>query len=280
MQPGVRDPQRVPVSPLPPTNLQDFDDRVVLLPHRPQDQSDGGVIQPARQRQSAAPDAARVQRDVRTFSASMTLITAIGENEMIVIVPDDRERLAHSGAQQVLLGETWGGSMPRRTTEQAAGTRSDATSRGGLATVQSPGGGPGKPAVRAGSTARRGRAAPLTITVSAGAEAGYAAAGPVARVVDALGNNVVADLLGVARSQPSRWRSGRERLSPENRRRISDLDHVLDRLLLELHPDQAGLWLTGANPHLAGARPVDVLELRGAAAVLPAIDALAAGAFA
>lgn len=84
----------------------------------------------------------------------------------------------------------------------------------------------------------------------------------------------------MARSQPSRWRSGQERLSPESRKRISDLDHVLDRLLLELHPEQAGVWLTGSNAHLGGARPVDVLELGGAAAVLPAIDALAAGAFA
>lgn len=123
-------------------------------------------------------------------------------------------------------------------------------------------------------------AAPVAITVSSAAEAGYTAEGPVARVIDALGNNVVADLLGVARSQPSRWRSRRERPSPESRKRLSDLDHVLDRLLLELHPDQAGLWLTGPNPHLGGARPVDVLELRGAAAVLPAIDALAVGAFA
>jgi uncharacterized protein (DUF2384 family) len=131
-----------------------------------------------------------------------------------------------------------------------------------------------------GARARRRAAAPATITVSSTAAAGYAADAPVARVVEALGNNVVADLLGVARSQPSRWRSGEERLSPESRKRVSDLDHVLDRLLLELHPDQAGLWLTGPNPHLGGARPVDVLELRGAAAVLPAIDALAAGAFA
>lgn len=127
---------------------------------------------------------------------------------------------------------------------------------------------------------RRGKAAPQTIRVSSTAAAGYAADGPVARVVDALGNNAVADLLGVARSQPSRWRSGKERLSPESRKRVSDLDHVLDRLLLELYPDQAGLWLTGPNPHLGGARPIDVLELRGAAAVLPAIDALSAGAFA
>lgn len=121
---------------------------------------------------------------------------------------------------------------------------------------------------------------PVRITVSSTAAESYAAAGPVARVVDALGNNAVADLLNVSRSQPSRWRSGRERPSPESRKRISDLDHVLDRLLIELYPDQAGLWLTGSNPHLGGARPVDVLELRGAVAVLPAIDALAVGAFA
>lgn len=129
------------------------------------------------------------------------------------------------------------------------------------------------------ATQRRARA-PVSISVSPAAVAGYAAAVPVARVVEALGNNVVADLLGVSRSQPSRWRSGQERLSPENRKRISDLDHVLDRLLLELYPDQVGLWLTGSNPHLGGARPIDVLELRGAAAILPAIDALVAGAFA
>lgn len=144
-----------------------------------------------------------------------------------------------------------------------------------------------KTTMPAGSAARRGRggssrrvAAPARVTISAAAEAGYATAGPVARVIDALGNNVVADLLRVSRSQPSRWRSGQERLSPENRKRISDLDHVLDRLLLELYPDQAGAWLTGPNPHLGGARPVDMLGLRGAAAVLPAIEALAAGAFA
>lgn len=131
-----------------------------------------------------------------------------------------------------------------------------------------------------GRNARRRATALASIRVSSAAEAGYAAAGPVSRVIEALGNNVVADLLGVSRSQPSRWRSGQERLSPENRKRISDLDHVLDRLLLELYPDQAGLWLTGPNPHLGGARPIDVLQLRGAAAILPAIDALTVGAFA
>lgn len=102
----------------------------------------------------------------------------------------------------------------------------------------------------------------------------------VGRVVGALGNNVVANILGVSPSQPSRWRSGKERITLESRKRISDLDHVLDRLLLELYPDQAGTWLTSPNPHLGGARPLDVLELRGAAPVLGAIDALTVGAFA
>lgn len=123
-------------------------------------------------------------------------------------------------------------------------------------------------------------AGPAVLKVSPTAAAHYSTEGPVARVVEALGNNVVAELLGVTRSQPSRWRSGKERLSPENRRRVSDLDHVLDRLLAELHPDQAGLWLCGSNAHLGGSRPIDVLTLRGAAPVLAAIDALGQGAFA
>lgn len=102
----------------------------------------------------------------------------------------------------------------------------------------------------------------------------------VDRVVVALGNNVAARILGVSASQPGRWRRGSETISPPNRRRLADLDHVLDRLLQELYPDQAGQWLSSPNAHLGGAIPIDVLSLRGAAAVLDAIDALAAGAFA
>lgn len=167
---------------------------------------------------------------------------------------------------------------PRRTTDKQETTRATPATMKATKSGRFAG---NKSAARGQFTSRRGRAAaPVAIRVSPSAEAGYAASGPVTRVIDALGNNVVAELLGVTRSQPSRWRSGQERLSPESRKRISDLDHVLDRLLLELYPDQAGRWLTGPNPHLGGARPIDVLELRGAAAVLPAIDALAAGAFA
>ena len=102
----------------------------------------------------------------------------------------------------------------------------------------------------------------------------------VDRVVAALGSNTVAELLGVSRSQPSRWRSGAERMSPVNRARVVDLDHVLDRLLAELHPEEAGIWLSSPNAHLDGGRPIDVLLLRGPSRVLDAVDALAEGAFA
>ena len=101
----------------------------------------------------------------------------------------------------------------------------------------------------------------------------------VERVVAALGSNNVAGLLGVSRSQPSRWRSGEEQMSPINRARISDLDHVLSRLLQILWPEEASDWLTAFSPHLNG-RPIDVLALRGAGPVIEAIDALAQGAYA
>ncbi|HVF76234.1 MAG TPA: antitoxin Xre/MbcA/ParS toxin-binding domain-containing protein [Acidimicrobiales bacterium] len=103
--------------------------------------------------------------------------------------------------------------------------------------------------------------------------------GEVERVVAALGSNTVAELLGVSRSQPSRWRTGAEGISPANRARLADLDYVLNRLLQVLWPQQAGAWLTAPNPHLGG-RPVDVLAVRGAAPVVAAIDALTQGAYA
>jgi hypothetical protein len=118
------------------------------------------------------------------------------------------------------------------------------------------------------------------IAVTDSAAESYSGRSAVQRVVGALGNNVTADLLGTSRSQPSRWKSGKEQPSADSRKRIADLDYILDRLLLELYPDQVGMWLTSANAHLGGARPIDVLKTRGAVGVIPAIDALAAGAFA
>ena len=104
------------------------------------------------------------------------------------------------------------------------------------------------------------------------------AGGRLVRLVNDLGNNGVAELLGVSRSQPSRWRRGLEHMGPGNERRVVDLDYLWTRLLLLFTPRQAEIWMTSYNAHL-GARPVDVLRLRGAVPVVQAIDAEAQGAY-
>lgn len=158
------------------------------------------------------------------------------------------------------MAETSAAKAPRKRTRSAAVALPAATVRT-LPTAAHRGAGPALVLADAASTAF-----PADVTV--------------ARLIDLLGNNALARILGVSNSQPTRWRQGKESISPANRRRLSDLDHVLDRLLLELWPDQAGDWLTSPNAHLGGATPIDALALRGAGAVLDAIDALAVGAFA
>lgn len=101
----------------------------------------------------------------------------------------------------------------------------------------------------------------------------------VARVVGVLGSNLTADLLGVSKSQPSRWRSGKERVSAESMQRLVELDYIVSRLLQLWAPGVIRLWMTGHHPHL-GARPIDVLRLRGMRPVIDALDAEEAGAFA
>ncbi len=99
-------------------------------------------------------------------------------------------------------------------------------------------------------------------------------------LIGALGNNRVAELLGVSRSQPSRWKSGDERVAPRNRRAVLDLEYVMARLYELWTPEVAAIWLESSNAHLGGARPADVLRLRGAAEVVDAIDAEDEGAYA
>ena len=118
------------------------------------------------------------------------------------------------------------------------------------------------------------------VIVRAEAATAFSPESTVQRLVSVLGSNTLARILGVANSQPSRWRAGKEQISQENRRKLVDLDHVLERLLLEIHPDQAGDWLGSPNAHLGGATPLDVFAVHGAAPVLDAIEALAVGAYA
>lgn len=97
-------------------------------------------------------------------------------------------------------------------------------------------------------------------------------------LVAVLGNNRVAELLGVNRSQPSRWRTGKEGLAAENRRAVLDLDYVVARLHQVWVPEVAEIWLNSSNPRLGGGTPVEALRRRGVGDVIAAIDAEYQGA--
>lgn len=98
------------------------------------------------------------------------------------------------------------------------------------------------------------------------------------RLVKLLGNNQLGALLGVAKSQPSRWLRG-DPIAAENERRILDLDYVIARALRVIHPDKIGEWLTYQVPTLGWARPIDVLATVGPEAVTRALDVIEQGAF-
>jgi hypothetical protein len=91
------------------------------------------------------------------------------------------------------------------------------------------------------------------------------------------GSGALADMLGVSRSQTTRWASGEERPGAESAPLLIDLEHVLARVRLVWAEPAATTWMISANAHLSGARPVDVLRLQGPGPVLEALDAGAWG---
>jgi uncharacterized protein (DUF2384 family) len=102
----------------------------------------------------------------------------------------------------------------------------------------------------------------------------------LARVVEALGTNAAARLLGADRAQVSRWTSGKEAIGSEMGRRIVDLHDILTRILRVYSREAAAMWLVGSEPLLGGARPIDVLVIEGAGPVVRVIDGIAQGAYA
>ena len=90
----------------------------------------------------------------------------------------------------------------------------------------------------------------------------------------------VADLLEVSRSQLGKWSRGEEAPSPERARELIDLDHVVARVVSWLGSEMTISWLNGSNAFLEGARPIDVLRMRGSSEVVNAIDVETSGAFA
>ena len=94
-------------------------------------------------------------------------------------------------------------------------------------------------------------------------------------LVDALGTATrVAECLGVTRPLLSKWRAGTVMPTPAQAKLLVDLDHVVARGSLIYVPEIVNEWLFGHDSYLEGARPIDVLHLRGSADVLAPLDSL------
>jgi uncharacterized protein (DUF2384 family) len=89
----------------------------------------------------------------------------------------------------------------------------------------------------------------------------------------------VADLLGVNRSQVTRWLRGAG-IDPLNAERIDLLEMVWSSLLRLYEPAAARSWLFGLNPHLGDRRPIDVIRSGRAEELMRAIRAERAESFA
>jgi hypothetical protein len=97
------------------------------------------------------------------------------------------------------------------------------------------------------------------------------------RLIEALGSNGAADVLGIDRSQLSRCARGKEGISQELARRISDVEYVLDRALQTMNADAIGPWLTAPEPLLRDRVPLNVLAKEGPTPVVNALEAIYAG---
>ena len=99
-----------------------------------------------------------------------------------------------------------------------------------------------------------------------------------ALVEDAGNRSRAADLLGVHRSRITRWLASEEP-DEANRRAIDAFEFAIERLTTHYRLDTAFKWLAGVNPHLGGARPMDLLRDGRIAEVLAAIEADDTGAY-
>lgn len=90
----------------------------------------------------------------------------------------------------------------------------------------------------------------------------------------------LADALDVSKSQPSRWKDGKEVPSPEMSARLLDLDYVVAFAMQAWDSSIVMDWLNSPNGFLDGARPLEVLRQRGSAEVIDALRATISGAYA
>jgi uncharacterized protein (DUF2384 family) len=98
-------------------------------------------------------------------------------------------------------------------------------------------------------------------------------------IASVLGSDAaVAEVLGVSRAQPGRWRGG-QAPDPDNRDRIIGLDAVIALLSGFLAESSIPKWLNGVNAHLDNRRPINVLREGRVSDVIAAIEAQKSGAY-
>jgi transcriptional regulator with XRE-family HTH domain len=114
----------------------------------------------------------------------------------------------------------------------------------------------------------------------------YARSMPVAtaRKVEALRADFrsaaqLADMLGVSRSQVTRWLRGAG-IDPLNAERVDLLELVWSSLLRLYERDAALSWLFGINPRLGDARPIDLVRAGRTEELMRAIRAERSDSFA
>ena len=91
--------------------------------------------------------------------------------------------------------------------------------------------------------------------------------------------SALADLIGVSRSQVTRWLGGAG-IDPLNAEKIDLLELVWSNLLRLYDAETARAWLVGLNPHLSDRRPIDVIRTGRIEDLMRAIRAERADAFA
>lgn len=89
----------------------------------------------------------------------------------------------------------------------------------------------------------------------------------------------LADMLGVSRSQVTRWLQGAG-IDPLNAERVDLLEMVWSSLTRLYDREAARAWLLGVNPRLGDRRPVDLIRAGRAEELMRAIRAERAGSFA
>ena len=89
----------------------------------------------------------------------------------------------------------------------------------------------------------------------------------------------LADMLGVSRSQVTRWLRG-SGIDPLNAEKVDLLELVWSNLLRLYERDAALAWLFGVNPTLHDARPIDLIRAGHAEELMRAIRAERSDSFA